>query len=111
MLNGTKHIELPELEWGEQLISSLMEVGPAMPGMGGPVPVTYQEIDAWSRLTNTYLPWYESTQIRQLSREYCAEAVAAKDPNRPKPKLDQNINTESVNESFRKMVNALKGQK
>lgn len=78
-----------------------------MSGMAGPIPITYQEIESWATLTKIDMPWYEPGYLRMLSREYCAESHAAKDANRPKPRLE--TDTKAVSESFKKMVDFFKG--
>jgi hypothetical protein len=108
ILKGQEIAELEELEWGDHLISALSEIGFAMPGMSGAVPINYQEIDAWCRLTATVLPWYEPAQLRNLSREYCAELHESKKASRQKPKKDIEVNNEAVADSFKKMLNFFK---
>jgi len=90
------------------LISSLSEIGFAMPGMSGAIPINYQEIEAWSRLTHTYLPWYEPALLRKLSREYCAELQESKKVSRKKPSDDSDIDEKAAADSFRNVLNFYK---
>lgn len=64
---------MPEIDWGHHLLDSLFEFGPASHGISGPVPVSFAEIEAWSRTTHTNLPGYEALQLRQLSVDYCTQ--------------------------------------
>lgn len=108
ILKGQEIAELDELEWGEHLIETLREIGFAMPGMSGAVPLNYQEIDSYCRLTLTVLPWYEPAQLRTLSRAYCAELYESKKVSRQKPKKDIEENNENVEIGFKKMLNFFK---
>lgn len=72
---------MPEIDWGQHLLDSLFEFGPASQGMSGPVPVSFQEIDAWARMTNTHIPGYEALQLRTLSMDYCDQHRKAVEPN------------------------------
>lgn len=53
--------------------------------MSGPVPVSFSEIEAWSRVTGIEIPGYEAVQLRQLSRDYCNQHHASKNPSEPQP--------------------------
>jgi hypothetical protein len=66
-------------------VDALLEFGPSAPGMAGPVPVSFSEIEAWARVTGTDLPGHEATILRSLSRDYCAQFSASKDPKEPMP--------------------------
>lgn len=72
---------MPEIDWGQHLLDSLFEFGPVSHGMNGPKPVSYQEIEAWARITNTDLPGYEAIQLHTLSVDYCAQHHKAVEPN------------------------------
>lgn len=99
------------LEWGEHLIDSLSEIGFASSGMAGAIPVSYQEISAWQKLTSTEMPGYEAVQIRQLSKDYCSEYQQADKPHRPKPSEKEDDNRQQVATSFKAMVSHFKGNK
>jgi hypothetical protein len=55
------------------LIDYLFEIGPAMDGGMGIVPLSYGEIAAWSLLTGIRLRPWEARTLRRLSREYVDE--------------------------------------
>lgn len=90
------------------MISSLSEIGFAMPGMSGAIPISYQEIESWCRLTNTVLPWYEPAQLRTLSREYCAELQESKKVSRKKPSEENEIDEKQTADSFKNMLEFFK---
>ena len=108
MLQGTAAGELPDLKWGRHLVDALLEVGPAGAGMGGPVPVSFQELEAWSRATRTELPGHEALVLRELSRDYCREFNAASKPSRPRPAADEAEARKAAGESFAQLVRNIK---
>ncbi|WP_435052260.1 phage tail assembly chaperone [Geoanaerobacter pelophilus] len=56
----------------EHIWTWFQELSATRGGGFGPAPITYQEIEAWSRLTgNRPTPW-EVTQIKMLDAEYFA---------------------------------------
>lgn len=75
----------PRIKSGADLIGHLFEVGPVSPGGMGPVPLTFQEIEAWARMTGVRLTAWEVRTLRSLSREYLAELRAAESPGRIPP--------------------------
>ena len=76
---------MPPITYGDFLIRHLYEVGPAVSGGTGMVPLSWQEIDAWMRRSGVDLtPWSAQT-LRSLSAAYVAEARAAEDPGREAP--------------------------
>lgn len=62
-------------------MEALLEVGPSLQGPGGPVPITWQEMDSWADRTCTDLPGYEALELRQLSKDYCDQYYLGRDPN------------------------------
>jgi hypothetical protein len=53
-----------------RLLRYLAELGYTRSGGMGPLPLSYEEIAAWARLTRTPLSWWEVTTLRQLSCDY-----------------------------------------
>lgn len=80
-----KQVRMPQIDWGEHLIASLFEFGPASSGMNGPTPVSFSEIEAWARTTNTQVPGYEALQLRTLSQDYCHQYYESQDAHCPPP--------------------------
>ena len=99
---------MPDVE-APHVLRYLFEVGPAMPGMNGPVPVTHQEIEAWRVLTSTTLSPWESRVIRRLSQEYVSEMHKAEKPDCPAPWLpvDYVPDLSGVAKSMRKAMSRL----
>lgn len=71
---------------GRYLIEQFHEVGPASHGaMGGLLPVTFAEMEAWQQATAVeLLPW-EARLLRRLSCEYVAQYAASDAPECPAP--------------------------
>lgn len=108
-----KSAEMIEVEWGSHLIDSLLEFGPSMPGgMGGPVPVSFQEIDSWAKMTRTYVPGYEALLLRSLSQVYCEQYHKSSDPGCPMPReeMDEDVRNKATND-FKQLVKNLKAKK
>jgi len=76
---------LPDLEWGEHLLRILLKVGPGTDSGHGPVPVSWGEIDSWSRVSGFFIAGHEAEEIRILSKDYCSSFHAGQDPTEIKP--------------------------
>lgn len=70
-----------------------------MTGSSGPVAVSWQEIESWSRMTRIDVPGYESWLIRELSIEYCNQFAESHRKNVPKP-----VDADDESKSYRKDV-------
>jgi hypothetical protein len=69
----------PDLPDGcEYLIGWLYDVGPALPGAMGFVPLTYSELRAWSELQQISISPWEAGTLRELSAAYCAVISATR---------------------------------
>ena len=75
-------LKLPDHEQGAYLIEMLSRIGFARQG---PAPVDYQEISAWSRLTDTDLTPWESETLHGLSESYVIQLHRSKDANAEPP--------------------------
>lgn len=110
MLENSPHGELPELLWGDHLIDSLMEFGPANSGpMGGLTSVTFQEMEAWARMTKTEIPGYEAVLLKRLSQDYVAQHRISTDPQCPMPTSDEEEAKDYVGENFKALLKSQKG--
>lgn len=81
-------IRMPDIETeysAGYLIGLLFEAGLMSSNGMGPVPISWLEIDAWLRVTETELSLWERIKIKQLSEEYVTELALATDKNRPQP--------------------------
>ena len=64
-------LPMPELTWhGNALVSLLFEVGPTLFTAMGEVPLTWQELDAYSRMTGLKCEAWEAVLLIQMSMEY-----------------------------------------
>ena len=53
--------------------------------MAGPAPVSFQEIEAWARMTKTTLPGWEVLMLRQLSKDFVSQYHDSSKPDCPCP--------------------------
>ena len=60
----------------------LHEIGTAGSGPNGLIPLTYLEIEAWSRMSKTKINSFEASALRQMSAAY---AAITHDKNAPCP--------------------------
>lgn len=87
------------------LLPIFLDVGPTMPSGMGPLPLTYSELDAWSRLTGSILEPWEARALVGMSREYAAFSVKAERADCPSPMAVE----DEMNEERRQAVaNSLK---
>ena len=76
---------MPETDGYEYLIGYLYEVGPYVSNGMGPVPVSWQEILAWSQLSCPSLAQFEADAIKRLSAEYVSQLAKSEDADCPPP--------------------------
>lgn len=99
---------LPEVTAGGYLLDWLFEVGPALPGGMGPVPLTHGELRSWQANTGLRLTPWEARTLRHLSSEYLAELRAAEEPSRAAPySHESTVNVERTTKSLRAAVAAM----
>lgn len=75
-----RQLEMPEMMGFRYLVQYLFEAGPVGNNGFGPEPLTWQEIEAWSRLTQVDLDAWEALTLRKLSDLYSAQLVRSADP-------------------------------
>ncbi|MDH1700272.1 hypothetical protein [Comamonas terrigena] len=78
-------LELPELEGECYLLDVLFDVGPCMPSGMGPLPLGYEQLQAWQRQMGVELTPWEARTVQRLSRAYCGELAAAANPDAAAP--------------------------
>lgn len=81
-------LQLPDIEsehGASYLISLLQEAGLMSSNGMGPVPLSWVDIESWTRCTEYDLPLWVKLTIKHLSEEYVHELLEAKDMNRPAP--------------------------
>lgn len=69
----------------EYLRHILEDLGTTMPGVNGPEPLTYQEIDSYVRLTGVELTPQEVFAIRRASSAYIDNLLKGEDPHAAAP--------------------------
>ena len=71
------------------LLADWQAVGMCSSGMNGPVPLSWQEIQAYSQMTATpFTPW-EAETIRTMSRRYCSKFYESRHESTPPPYVDE----------------------
>lgn len=104
---GDKHpgLALPDLSESkaEHVVGLLFECGLMSSNGMGPVPLSWQEIEAFLRVTEKdYLPLWEKQMIKSLSEAYVSEYVRASEHGRPDPfvQAPEKIDREAVSNSI-----------
>jgi hypothetical protein len=105
-------LKMPPLDGAEYIVFMLQEAGTMSTTGMGVVPLSWQEIDAWLRVTDFRPALWERLMVRELSEVYVNEFMQASDRNRPQPYVHQEepeeINRDAVEN---KLINALRGFK
>lgn len=76
-----RELTMPPVKAGLYLVDHLFTVGPCPAGE----PISFLEIEAWSRQTGNKLNIWEVSTLHDLSRVYVEELNAASDITRPAP--------------------------
>jgi len=76
---------MPKVYEGRNLTVWLNELRYTGSGFNGPVPLTWQEIDAWARMTQTELTPNEALILSELSGAYCSQYHKSSDINEIAP--------------------------
>lgn len=107
-----RQLEMPEMMGFEYLVQYLFEVGPVGSNGFGPEPLSWQEIEAWSRLTQTDLDTWEALTLRKLSADYSSQLSKSADPKckaPDQPELSREQIAEDVEAFFDRMERQQKG--
>ena len=101
-------LNLPEIQQGGYIIEWLSELDwYSVTGMGTPTPLTWTEIDAWARVTNTTIDSDDVLLIRHLSKIFVGMLNEAKDPACPAPYADTaNVDSSALRESLLTWANS-----
>lgn len=94
---------LPEAGPLGYLLEYLREIGPAAISGGVPRPVSWQEIDAWRKLTGTRLESVEAQIIRELSAAYARQYVKSENIECPPPWVDTKADKAAVSERVKRL--------
>jgi hypothetical protein len=103
-------LNLPEIVGASHLLSYLMEVGVAMSSGMGLMPLSWQEIDSWLRVTELPLTTWEKIVLRELSETYVNEYSQASEKDRPAPyvhRVDE-IDRAAVSDKLKSVFRSLK---
>lgn len=98
---GSDLVKFPLVQTDKHILEWLFELGIFEPSGYGPMPITYQEIEAWSRMTKTILTWQESKFLKELSQEYCNQYAKSSDRNSVPPYTTEEIDKQSVSDRVR----------
>ena len=79
---------LPPVLGFDHLISDLHEVGFQSSSGFSSGPLTFMEIDSWSRVTQTLLTAWEARTLRRLSEVFVNQVSISDDPACPAPSLN-----------------------
>lgn len=66
-------LQFPELEGADYIVALLQEAGLMSSNGMGAVPLSWQEIDAWLRTTETRLTVWEKLMIKEMSEVYVSD--------------------------------------
>ena len=79
-----REIELPDIDAPLMSIITLtFDIGPY--AGAGEAPVSWVDIDAWSRITGVCLSPWQARAVRRLASEYLASQRRSSDEDAPKP--------------------------
>lgn len=78
-------LQFPELDGSGYLVNLWQEAGLIMSNGMGVVPLTWQEIESWLRVTELQLTVWEKLTIREMSEAYAAESAKATDKHAAPP--------------------------
>jgi len=92
------------------LIDLFVEIGEALVTDKGLAPLTWQELDAWSRMTGIILSPGEARALIDLSRQYVHQFAVSVDPNCTAPYVDDE-DTSGVVAKFKMLAEILRGAK
>ena len=79
-LDRDLRITMPPVELFTHMIEWFAEVGPAVTGMSGFVPITFTEVKNWAEGTNTELTTWEFRTLVKMSKQFCYQYDLGSDP-------------------------------
>jgi hypothetical protein len=98
---------LPEVTLGAHWIAWMRGCGFCLTGNGGPIPLTFQEIESWSRITRQEVSGDEAETLRRLSELYCAMYYRSISPVHPDPCRSEDA-SERTMQAFKSLVERYK---
>lgn len=71
------HTGMPEFPASEYMMRAFMRLRPARPGMGGPEPWTWVDVEAFGRASQMISDPWEHEALIDMSHAYCAELASS----------------------------------
>jgi hypothetical protein len=87
---------MPDLMGFDHLAAYLNELGPAGHDSSGMIPVSFQELESWSRMTGADVNAWEASMLIRMSRQYCGQHHGSSDPMSPPPYVDEKSEDDMV---------------
>ena len=98
-------VDLPPIDFAWHIIGYLQEMGYCSSQGFGPSPLSFTEISAWQRVTDTPLSHWEATAMRYLSSEYVRKLKASESHTEPPVYLgDIESRRKETHNFFKKLV-------
>jgi len=85
MIDDEREVKLPDLFGFDYVVGFLEEAGTAVNGANGFIPITFQELESWSRMVGIELTSWCSSTVIKMSRQYCLQSSISDDPMTPAP--------------------------
>ena len=78
-------ISMPDLLGFDRLAEHIEDFGPFGYGSSGIIPVTFQELESWSRMTGNALTCWQAEVLIRASKAYCHQSHKSDNPLTPPP--------------------------
>lgn len=100
-------LNMPDISGGQYIMDMLSDLGLARTNME---PLTFQEIQAWTALTDTELTPFEAATLRELSEAYVIQLGKSRQPDATAPYDSRPIEVQRqhVSSGFRKLFERAK---
>ena len=103
-------LQLPDLDGAEYLVAHFREAG-LMSSQGmGVIPLSWQEIESWLRVTELQLSVWEKLTIREMSEAYVGEfnKASAKDAAAPYLPIVEQVDRAAVSDKVGSVLRGFK---
>lgn len=103
-------LTLPDIQGAEYIVGMLQEAGLMSTSGMGPVPLSWQEIEAWIRCAEVEPELWERLMVKELSEVYVGELNQASGKDRPSPytPTQEKVDREAVVQKFMAFTKAFK---
>jgi len=85
MIEDEREVKFPDLLGFDYVVGFLDESGTAVNGANGFIPITFQELESWSRMVGIELTSWCASMVIKMSRQYCLQSSISDDPKSPAP--------------------------